>query len=143
MRTRRTGDRGNDGVELAIAAPVLLVLALLLLILNRAVTARMDVNAVADAAARAASLQRDPASAQAAAEQTAAANLGDGRTTCTPLVVVVDTSEFAPGGQVAVTVSCTVSYTDLAGGLSLPGTTTISGQATSPVDVYRGVIGQP
>jgi Flp pilus assembly protein TadG len=142
MRLHRS-DRGSDAVELAIAAPVVLVLVALLLVLNRAVTARLDVNAVADAAARAASLQRDPVAAQAAAEQAAVDNLGDGRTTCTPLSVDVDVTGFAAGGQVAVTVSCTVSYSDLAAGFSLPGATTISGRATSPVDVYRGVVDQP
>jgi hypothetical protein len=93
----------------------------------------MDLHTTAAAAARAASLQRDPAAAQAAAETTAA----HADTGCTSLIVRVDTSGFRPGGTVTATVTCTVDLSDLAG-LAVPGTTTLTATATSPVDLWRG-----
>ena len=139
MRTPgRDRQRGSMATEVAVNVPLILVLLVFIAVANRAVTARQDVDSVAQAAARAASLHRDPASAQQAAVEAAEANLGDGRVTCTPLVVNVDTSGFQPGGSVTVTISCTVDYTDLAAGFPIPGALTFTGAAASPVDVWRG-----
>lgn len=124
--------------ELAVSIPLVLVLLVFIGVANRGVTARQDVDSVAEAAARAASLQRDPATAQTAAADAAVANLGDGRVTCTPLTVNVDTSSFEPGGSVTATVYCTVDYTDLAAGFPIPGSLTFSSSATSPIDLWRG-----
>jgi hypothetical protein len=124
--------------ELAVSVPLVLVLLVFIGVANRGVAARQDVDSVAEAAARAASLQRDPVTAQAAASDAAAGNLGDGRVTCTPLVVTVETSSFEPGGSVTVTIYCTVDYVDLAAGFPIPGSLTFSGSATSPIDLWRG-----
>ena len=48
-----------------------------------------------------------------------------------------DTSEFEPGGSVAVSVTCQVSLADL-DLLGLPGSTTRTATARAPIDLYRG-----
>ena len=70
------------------------------------------------------------------AQQTATAALGSDGVTCANLTVNTDTAHFAPGGQVAVTVTCTVDLSDLAG-LRLPASESISSTATSVIDTYR------
>jgi hypothetical protein len=45
-------------------------------------------------------------------------------------------SDFVAGGNVTVTVTCQVSYSDLLL-LPLPGSVTVSGKAVSPVDLFR------
>jgi Flp pilus assembly protein TadG len=125
--------------ELAVCIPLVLLLLVFIGVANRGVSARQDVDSTAEAAARAASLQRDPVTARAAAAQAAAQNLGDGRVTCTPLVVDVDVGGFEPGGSVTVTVHCTVNYADLAAGFPIPGALIFSSSATSPIDLWRGV----
>lgn len=119
--------------------PLVIVLLVVIAMAGRGVTARMDVDSVAEAAARAASLTRHPGAAQQAATEAAAANLGDGRITCVSLDTEVDTSQFAPGGQVTVTITCVVELSDLAGGVAIPGSITLSSQASSAIDQWRGV----
>jgi Flp pilus assembly protein TadG len=134
-------ERGSAATELAIAAPAILLLLLLIVVANQAVTARQDINTLADAAARAASLQRTPTTARAAAAQAAQANLADARITCAHLSVDVDTSAFTPGGSVTATLTCTMDNSHLAAGLHIPGATTLTGHSTSPIDPWRGVTG--
>jgi hypothetical protein len=50
--------------------------------------------------------------------------------------VTTDTADFAPGGQVQVTVACHVDLADLVG-VRLPASQSISSTATSVIDVYR------
>ena len=106
---------------------------LVVVALGRVVSARIDVDGAAAQAARAASIARSPTTAVAVAQQTAAEALGSDHVTCAALTV---TAGFAPGGQVAVTVTCTVDLADLVG-LRVPATRSISSTATSVVDVYR------
>lgn len=118
--------------------PLVIVLLVVVAMTGRGVTARMDVDSVADAAARAASLARSPTAAQEAAQTTAEANLGDGRITCITLDVDVNPTEFAPGGSVTVTVSCVVELSDLAAGAGIPGSLTLTSTAISGIDLHRG-----
>jgi hypothetical protein len=101
---------------------------------GRATSAHIDVAEAARQAARAASLARDPATAERAARQTAAAALASDRITCTDVDFAVDTTRLRPGGSVTVRVSCTRRLT----GLALPAATRTSASFTSPVDAYRG-----
>jgi Flp pilus assembly protein TadG len=119
-------------------APLVVLLLVVVAMAGRGVTARMDVDSVAEAAARAASLARSPTAALEAASVTAEANLGDGRITCVELDVDVNTDEFAPGGQVTVTVTCEVQLSDLAAGAGIPGSLPITSTASSGIDLYRG-----
>ncbi len=127
---------GGVSVELVLLTPLLVVMLLFVVALGRLAGARLDVDGAASQAARAASIARDPLSATALARQTASDALSADHVTCAGLTVFTDTADFSPGGQVAVTVTCTVSLGDLAG-LRLPASESISSTANSVVDTYR------
>ena len=110
---RAGGDRGSaDALGLALIAPAAIGLALVIVFLGRGVDGRATVQSAAEAAAQAAAQERSPAAAIVAAEQVGTAMLVD-PASCSSPEVVVDTSGFGPGGQVAVTVSCSVSVSGL------------------------------
>jgi Flp pilus assembly protein TadG len=136
--TRRADsrDRGSAAAELVLITPVLILMLLLAVAAGRLVQARLEVDSAARQAARAASLARDPATAAADAVSTAQAALAGQDITCRPLNVSPDTSNFVPGGQVSVQVSCTVHLSDLSL-LHLPGTRTLTSTFASPIDIYR------
>jgi hypothetical protein len=96
---------------------------------------RLDMNAAAAAAARAASMSGSPQAAVDVATQAAQANLADHARTCRPLTVTVDTGAFHRGGQVAVTVTCQMSTAGLTG-FDLPGTLTGSSTARAVIDSH-------
>lgn len=136
-RRGRAAVRGVAALELAILAPAVIVLALVAVFGGRMTQAESEVYAAAHSAARAGTLARTPAEAESAARQQAAATLGDHHVSCRQLTVTVDTASFRPGGFVSAQVHCTVDVADLAG-LGLPGSISVSGSATSPIDLYRG-----
>ena len=68
--------------------------------------------------------------------QTASASLASRHLTCAHLSVAVDTTGFNPGGDVAVTVSCSVDLSTLTG-LHLPAHETVSDRFVEPIDLYR------
>ncbi|WP_018352063.1 TadE/TadG family type IV pilus assembly protein [Longispora albida] len=131
----RREDRGGVSVEMAIAVPMVVLMLFLLIGGFNYSRGQIAVSSAAGSAARAASLQRSPAGAQAAAIASAHANL-DSR--CARVTAAVNTGSFQRGGQVAVTVTCTVSTRGLTG-VGLGGSLDITASATSPLDVYRGV----
>jgi len=130
-------ERGSISVELAVVAPALVVLLLLVVFAGRVADTDAQVTRAAGAAARAASLRQHPADAAADAETTAAANLAAAGVTCDPLEVDVDVSDFRAGGTVAVTVTCTVAMSEMAL-LGVPGTRTSVARAVEHIDQYRG-----
>ncbi len=135
----RRSDRGSVSVEMAVLVlPLAVVMAVFAIFCFRLAGTRLDLNATASAAARAASLARSPQAARTAATDAARANLADHDRTCTPLTVDVDTSDFRRGGQVAVTISCTLTTADLTG-LALPGTLTGSSTAHAVIDTHRNI----
>ena len=138
QRVRRAwGDEsGSVATELVLLTPLLILMLLFVVALGRTVSARLEVDGAAAQAARAASIARDPATATAMAQQTATAALGSDGVTCGHLSVSTDTAGFAPGGQVQVTVTCTVDLADLVG-LRLPASEAISSTSTSVIDQYR------
>ena len=138
MNSHRTSadDNGSATAELVILTPVLILFLLLVVALGRLSGARLDVNAAAAQAARAASIARDPASATTDATQTASAALASQHLTCAHLSIAVDTTQFNPGGDVAVTVSCSVDLSTLTG-LHLPARETLSDRFVEPIDLYR------
>ena len=136
FRRLRAEESGSVATELVLLTPLLILMLLFVVALGRTVSARMEVDGAAAQAARAASIARDPATATAMAEQAATTALGSDHVTCADLAVTTDTAAFAPGGQVAVTVTCTVDLADLVG-LRLPASQSISSTATSVIDTYR------
>lgn len=130
-------DRGSVAVEVAVVAPALVVLLLLVVFAGRVAEADGNVTRAAGEAARAASLRQDPGAARHDAETVARENLEAAGTQCSSLGVEVDVGDFEPGGTVAVHVSCTTSMADVAL-LGVPGTRTFSAQAVEVIDTFRG-----
>ena len=141
VRCRWRGELGRDEsgsvtAELVLLTPLLILMLLFVVALGRLSGARLEVDGAAAQAARAASIARDPATAVAMATQTATAALGSDHVTCAQLTVSTNTAQFAPGGSVAVTVTCTVALSDLTG-LRLPASESVTSRATAVVDTFR------
>jgi Flp pilus assembly protein TadG len=136
-RPPQSRERGSAAAELVLVTPFLFLLLLFAVAAGRLVQGKLDVDSAAQQAARAASLARTPAAASAQAQQVAQAALGGQSVSCDPAVVTADTGDFVPGGEVTVTVTCTVRLSDLSL-LHVPGTETITSTFTAPIDVYRG-----
>ncbi len=124
-------ERGSMAVEVVILTPVLVAFILLVVAFGRYVTARGDVEAVARDAVRAASLERTAGQARAAANAAVAAGLGRGG--CSPAAL---TGAFVAGGTITVEIECAVPLADL-GLVGVPGSVTVTGSSSAPLDVYR------
>ncbi len=95
-----------------------------------------DVRSAAQEAARAASLASSPAVAREVATSTAAANVETSGVGCARgLDVSTDVDDFAPGGTVTVTLSCTASLSDVSS-LRLPGARTYTASAIEVIDRF-------
>lgn len=141
MKSKFLDDRGATALELAIVAPLLILLVALVIACGRVAAANQHVDGAAHSAARAASIQRDGGAAQDNASSTAESYLSQEGLNCRPGDVAVDTSAFnaeiGDPGQVNVDITCTVSMGDLTGIIPV-GEMTLTGDAVSPVDAYRG-----
>lgn len=133
-------DRGSVAVEVAVLAPALVALVLLVVFAGRVSYADGEVRRAAAEAARAASLRQSPPAAVEAAEDTAASNLADSGFVCDELTTTVDTGRFAAGGTVSVTVRCVADMSDVTL-LGVPGTRTFESRSVEVIDRYRG--GEP
>lgn len=140
LLTKLRDDRGSAGLQLVILAPALLAFLVLLSAAGRLGLAGNAVEAAAASAAREASLGRTSAEAQASAEEMARISMAQAGLNCVTLSVSINAAGInAPigtTGQVSANISCTVSLNDAAM-IGLPGTRTLTGTATSPVDAYR------
>jgi Flp pilus assembly protein TadG len=137
-RVAAAGDAGSSTAEAALLTPLLVAVLLLVVLCGRLVTAKMDLQAAASAAARSASIARSDTAARTEADRTARETLAARGVTCQQVSVTVSTGGLRPGGAVTVTVACTVPLADLAL-LAVPGSRTVQATASSPVDVWRGV----
>lgn len=137
MRLPLSGERGSVAVEVAVLAPAFVALLLLVVFAGRVSQADGDVRRAASTAARAASMRQYPADAEIAAREAAAANLSASGVACGTLDTSVDTTRFAAGGTVAVTVRCTASMADVSL-LGVPGQRTFSARSVAVIDRYRG-----
>ena len=136
--SRSAGEQGSTAaVELALLTPVLLAVLMVTALAFRLTQASAEVTDVAAEAARAASLERDPGQAAAAAQATVTANLTAAGIACRGLQVTTDTRGFAPGGLVAVEVSCTADLSDLFL-LGVPASRVLTASSREVVDTYRG-----
>ena len=134
---RHRDDRGSVAVETAVVAPALVVLLLLVVFAGRVAQAEGDVRRAASEGARAASLEQYPEEAERAAMDVVSANLAASGVGCGRLDTTVDTSSFAPGGLVSVTVRCTASMADVAL-LGVPGERVFEARSVEVIDRYRG-----
>lgn len=128
----RCDDSGAMAVEVVILVPLLVMIMVLVVAFGRYVSAEGDSQAAAREAVRAATLERDPASAAVAAQATATAML-PASLSCQPAVL---SGDFAPGGTVTVELTCAVSWENL-GLIGLSGTAEVRGTSSAPLDTYR------
>lgn len=120
-------------VELVLMAPVLVAFLLLVIAAGRFVAVRGEIESASRDAARAASLERTLGAAAGAAGSTARAAL-DGRWNCN--APSFGGTRWVAGGTVTVTLTCRVSYSGL-GLIGLPGSATVTGDSSAPLDLYR------
>ncbi|MFS0886675.1 TadE/TadG family type IV pilus assembly protein [Aeromicrobium sp. 179-A 4D2 NHS] len=133
--TRRVRDeRGSMSVEVVLMVPILVMFTLLVLAGGRYVAVRADIDAAARDAARAASFERSEAAARAAAQ--AAANASDVNDSFSSCRIASISGDFAAGGVVDVTVSCTVTNSGL-GLIGLTGSREFESSSSAPIDQYR------
>lgn len=138
LRRGRAADAGFASLELVILFPVLVLIVLLVVGFGRLSHGKDLVQQAASAAARAATLDSNPIQASSDARQAAHDVLDQAGVSCSSFTVNPDTSDFEPGGQVSVTVSCTTTLSDL-GLVGFPGHKTLTASATSPLEQFRQV----
>lgn len=131
---------GGESLELVIIAPLILALFMVIVAVGRYELGSGKIDQAAGAAARAASQQVSAVQAQPAAIAAAETSLASAGITCQDIAVSVDNAGFtAPAGStadVSVTVSCTVSWSDLTIP-GWPGSKDIQATAASPLDTRR------
>lgn len=127
------GERGSMAVEVVILAPVLMAFILLIVAFGRYVAVNGDIEATARDAARAASLETDWAAARQSAAHVVNQGLEDGMS-CVQLDM--GGSDWRPGGEVVVRLTCRVSYDGL-GLIGLPGGVDVDTTSVAPLDPYR------
>ena len=139
MMSRRDGrEDGSLLVELTVLTPLLFALALCILAFGRVSEARQEVVEASRAGAQAAVVLPNRDSAVQGAAASAVVSLFSEAGVCGHPQVSTDVSHFYPGGYVTVSVTCQVPLSDLSAP-GVPGSTTIRGSATAPIDPYRSV----
>jgi Flp pilus assembly protein TadG len=133
-------ERGAVTVELVIIVPALIIMLGLLIAGGRIWFAKSTVAQAAQAAARAATLERTAGAAGVAGRDAARSSLATGGLDCADRSTSIDTSGFAVSvgapATVRATVSCTVTFGDvlLPG---IPGSMTVTRTEASALDTYR------
>ncbi|WP_258862709.1 TadE/TadG family type IV pilus assembly protein [Marinitenerispora sediminis] len=135
--TGRDRERGSAAAELAVVTPLLLMFVLLMVLAGRVTSAHGAADEVAHAAARAASMERDAAGAEAAGNQMAASALASHGLRCADFSLALDHGGLQPGGAVTAALDCNVALGDLSL-LNVPGTVTVRGESTVVIDTFRG-----
>jgi Flp pilus assembly protein TadG len=129
LRGRGPRGAGSAAVELVLMAPILIVMALLIVAAGQIVQGRIDTDGAAHAAARAASLEHTMGAAQAAAVAAAEASMGG---QCGGTSVSL-TGDLDPGGIVTARLSCTIAVDS-----PIWSSYEVTATAASPVDAWRG-----
>lgn len=119
-------------VEVVILIPVLFMFTMLVVAFGRFVDTRGEIEALARDAVRAASLQRDAASGQAAADAVAQRALPQ-TISCQPVRVE---GAFLPGSVITTRLDCEVSLSGL-GLIGLPGSVDVDAASHAPLDTLR------
>ena len=139
-RVRADTRGGTDVAAMMFIIPVAFGAVMLFVFFGRQGSAAEGVTHAAHVAARAASLERSAGAAESAAHGAAAATLSAAGPACAGgPEVSVEADAWAPGGIVAVTVSCSVATGDL--GAIDARARTFTGRARAVIDTYRGYEG--
>lgn len=139
MRTRRhDGDRGSMAVELALVAPMLLLLLALVYGYGRVAQVNGVMEAGTRDAARAASQARTVQDAERVARDAVLSSLPAAGERCVASLQVVVVGVFEAGFPVKVRAQCRYPLGNL-GLPGVPGEVTVSSSFSSPVDPQRGL----
>ena len=137
---RRRPETGSAALEAAVGLPAFLLFVALVILAGRLAIATQAVQASASEAARVASIARTQGAARSTASSAATSSLANQNVNCVRSAVTLDTTGFgAPAGtpaQVTATVRCVVNVADLSLP-GVPGTRTVTGTASSPIDTFR------
>jgi Flp pilus assembly protein TadG len=140
LMTRSPREAGSASLELVIWAPVLLLVAAVIVLAGRAAQATQAVEVAAAEAARAASAAGTQVQATARAKSAANAALSSAGLRCSSTSVTVDTSEWSrPAGtpaRVSARIGCRLGLSDLSIP-GVPGSKDVSATASSALDVFR------
>lgn len=135
--SRARDERGAAAVELALLATVMLAGIIIVVVVGQFINAGNDVSDAAYAAARAASYTNDAASAQAAGTSAAQQAMTNRGNSCSSMTTSVDTSDFVPGGNIRVTVTCVATVATITGFGFIPGHKSFTSTAVVPIDPHR------
>jgi Flp pilus assembly protein TadG len=138
LARRHSDETGAALAELVIVAPLLLLVALLMIFFGRIESAQGDVGAAARAGAEAAVVQGNAAAAQSSASAAVTATLASDQVACPSPTVSTNVTNFVAGGSVTVSVTCVAQLSDVTAP-GLPGQKTFSATATAPIDPYTAV----
>jgi Flp pilus assembly protein TadG len=125
-------------LELAILAPVLLLMFMFLLACGRYFQTSSLLESAARDGARSASQARSLSDAQGRVDEAVSNTMSQAVTSCKESASGSVTTAFTAGSPLSVEVTCTINYRDL-GLLGIGGDTTITKRFTSSLDPYRGV----
>jgi Flp pilus assembly protein TadG len=140
-RRRVRGEEGQAIAELAILAPVLLLIIVLMVALGRVDSAQGDVESAARAGVQAAVVQTDAGDAETQAASAVTSTLAGAGLTCPSPQIITNTSNFVAGGSVSVSVTCVTSLADVSVP-GVPGSKTLSATSVAHIDQFRTVGGQ-
>lgn len=136
----RRDERGSAAIEAVIGIPAFVLFVGLIILGGRTATTHGAVESAADAAARAASIDRTSSQAQRDATDAAQASLMNQHIHCLNVAVSVDTSAFnqpvGDPGLVTATVACRLDLADLSVP-GVPGSRVIKASVSSPLDTWR------
>jgi Flp pilus assembly protein TadG len=133
-------ERGAVAVELVVIVPALIIMLGLLIAGGRIWFAKSAVAQAAQAASRAASLERTAGAARVAGRDAARSSLATGGLNCADRSTSIDSSGFAVAvgvpATVRATVTCRITFADvlLPG---IPGSMTVTRTEGSALDTYR------
>ncbi len=131
-------ERGSLTLEAVLLAPVVMLLLVFIVSLARIADTSSIVTAAARSGAQQAAIAPDASAAEATGTGAALGSLESHGTPCRSPSVIVSTAAFRPGGEVQVTVRCTVSISELGAPL-IPGSLSLHASVSAPIDPYRVV----
>ncbi|TCO50010.1 TadE-like protein [Kribbella antiqua] len=136
MRART--ERGTMALEMAVLAPILLMLFMFLLACGRYFQTSSLLESAARDGARSASQARSLNEAQGRVDEAVSRTMAQAVKSCQSTASGSITTAFEAGSPLSVEVTCTIDYRDL-GLLGLGGDTTITKRFSSSLDPYRGI----
>ena len=136
MRART--ERGTMALEMAVLAPILLMLFMFLLACGRYFQTSSLLESAARDGARSASQARSLNEAQGRVDEAVSRTMAQAVKSCQSTASGSITTAFEAGSPLSVEVTCTIDYRDL-GLLGMGGDTTITKRFSSSLDPYRGI----